>query len=56
MKRDDAPLSHLYSPAIKYINKLRRAEAIDSDMANRHLISPKQQFLECPQCLLFTQF
>lgn len=35
MKRDDAPLSHLYSPAIKYLNKLKKAEVIDSDMANR---------------------
>jgi hypothetical protein len=35
MKREGAPLSHLYSPAIKYLNKLKKAEVIDSDMANR---------------------
>lgn len=35
VKRDDAPLSHLYSPAIKYVNKLKKTEVIDSDMANR---------------------
>lgn len=36
MKRDDASLSHLYAPAIKYHNKLKRSEVTGSDMANRY--------------------